>query len=138
MNTPGNICDGCTLQFILDASNTVIYYFENQPWFSFGQAMCPQCGQTARLFWRENHQEYMEYFILNDFGFITELWADEVTIKSFEEVYGLKMEAEYELTARMELELQNLHVVLENIPDDLLLSMFESPEQPHELPDNWT
>lgn len=135
--TPGNICDGCTLQFALDKTNTIIHYFDCQPWFSFGAVICPQCCQTARLFWRENFQDYLDYFILQDFPFEAAEYADDLTVQSFEQVYGLKPETEHELTARMELELQNLHVVLENIPDDLLLDMMETPEAPHDLPERW-
>lgn len=135
MNIPGNICDGCGLQFTLDPTNTVIHYFDCQPWFSYGQTHCPQCRNPARLFWRD--QDYMDYFILQDFPFEAAEFADELTISSFESVYGLHTVTESPLTPRLELEVHNLHTVLENVPDDLLLSLFEDPEPKHLLPERW-
>jgi hypothetical protein len=135
--TPGQECDKCGLEYIFDTGNAVVYWFENAPWFSYCQSLCPRCGGMAITFMRDAYQECMEFFIKGDFGFITESEPPEAAVEAFERIYEVHTEAEVELTARMELELQNLHVILENIPDDLLLDMFETPEPKHEMPERW-
>lgn len=135
MNFPGNICDGCGLQYTLDKGNTSIHYYECQPWFSFGTAHCPQCHQVARLFWRD--QDYMEYFILHDFTFYTDDFADDLTVKAFESVYGLKELQTVELTPRLEKEINALEDWLTHAPDEWITAMFEEQAPAPERPERW-
>lgn len=80
----------------------------------------------------------MEHFVRADFTFMGEHeFAPEAVVKSFEATYGLRAEEEVKLTPRLELEIRNLSTVLSNVPDDILLSLFEDPEPKHELPERW-
>lgn len=135
---PGNICDNCNYKYELHPTNTIVFFFECQPWFSYGQNICPACATSARLFFRESHDEYMEYFIIHDFHFETEDFASEETVTAFERVYHLQELLQIPITARLELEIQNLHTILANVPDDLLLDQFTDPMPPKQRPETWT
>lgn len=133
----GNVCDNCNFKYELAPENTVIYFFECQPWFSFGAAICPACGVQAKLFFRDCYDDYMEQFILQDFGFVTEDFAPFETVTSFERVYSVHEIPTVEINKRHELELQNLHTVLANVPDEILFDLFTDPMPPKSRPDSW-
>ena len=80
----------------------------------------------------------MRYFIDGDFTFIGDVeFAPPAIVRQFENVYGLSQMQEVELTARLKNECDSLHDVLQTVPDELLMSMFEDPEVPHDKPDWW-
>lgn len=137
MITPGNICDNCNFKYELAATNTVIYYYECQPWFSFGASICPQCQASARLFFPDLHNDYMAFFIMGDFPFITEDFAPEGLVTAYEQVFGLKLIQEHKLTLRMNQEIAALRDWLRSAPDEWIMTMFTDPEPPKERPETW-
>lgn len=134
---PGNICDNCNFKYTLAPTNTVIYYYECQPWFSYGATICPRCQTSARLFFPDQLNDYMAFFIVGDFAFITEDFAPEGLVTAFERVFELKPLAETNLTPRMEREIGELGDWLSNAPDEWIHAMFEEPAPPKERPESW-
>lgn len=153
MITPGNICDNCNFKYQLDNANTVIYYYECQPWFSFGWSICPACQSVytdsetgereqkpSKLFFTEQHSDYMEYFILHDFGFITEDFAPESLVAAYEDLFNLKpipQLADDKLIPRHEQEARALYAWLMSAPDEWIMAVFEEPAPPNERPEMW-
>lgn len=121
----------------MEPTNTVVYYFESAPYFTYARTICPRCQTPYTMFIRGYFKEMMEHFILHDFPFITEDYPPETLVHGFEEVYQVKELPEHALTTRLDNEVKHLGEILETIPDDLLWAELTDPEQPHKLPESW-
>jgi hypothetical protein len=135
---PGRECESCNHHYQFFPTNCVVIWYSCQPWMSVAQSVCPRCSSLGVTFFRDAYDDCMQYFITGDFVFIGEHeFAPEAIVNQFEAVYGVSPAEEVSLTARLESECDNLHDVLQAIPDELLLSMFEETEHPHDKPERW-
>lgn len=80
-------CNSCGLVFDLDPSNTVVYHYTKQPWFSWQQIICPQCHLVNGLFIVTNLEWELEYCRENEIGFITEDFPPEKVVEQYERFY---------------------------------------------------
>jgi len=82
-------CSNCGLVFDLDPSNTVVYHYTCQPWFSWQQIICPQCELVNGLFIVGNFDWEMRYCIAAEIGFITEEFAPQAVVDSYTKFYKI-------------------------------------------------
>lgn len=97
-------CNSCGLVFDLDPSNTVVYHYTKQPWFSWQQIICPQCHLVNGLFIVTNLEWELEYCRENEIGFITEDFPPEKVVEQYERFYKVVPLEEKDLTGYEEKE----------------------------------
>lgn len=127
-------CGFCQQPIVLDETSTVVCIFTRQPWYNFLLVAC-ECGGKIRYFVPEE-----DILIAGKAGcgLIEEQWPDDDLIAAYNELKGITLPKTYELTPRMEAEIEQLATVLSTIPDDLLMSIMEEAPPPPQRPERWT
>lgn len=70
-------CSGCNRVVHYSPANTVIFYFQDAPWYTVAQTVCDHCHTKVSLFIWSNLSWELHWAITHDLGFITVEGAPE-------------------------------------------------------------
>lgn len=96
---PTDTCSGCGSTYVLNQGTCTITSHKYQPWLDYMTCTCPKCGFVTRIFCsQESIELVLDYD--NDTEIIWTEWAPQATVESANQVYGISLLKEEELTPR--------------------------------------
>lgn len=109
-------CSRCGRTVHLTPKNAVLHRYLAQPWMTHWVVVCKQCEQYHRCFCRSNYQWESDWAERNQVGVVTEMFAPDPIVESFEEAFKIQSIPQQELTPSQEKEMLFFRWLMEHDP----------------------